>query len=117
ILNAVCLTPNTDNVRHEKTRIKPERGFIKTNEWMQTDEPGIYAIGDIVLGTPQLAHVGGMEGIVAVSKIAGKEDKPIDVNKIPNATYCHHEIVSVGLTEAIAKEMGKNVTVGKFPVT
>ena len=117
ILIAVGRKPNTDNAGLEKTRIKPERGFIKTNEWMQTDEPGIYAIGDIVLGTPQLAHVGAMEGIVAVSKIAGKEDKPIDLNKIPNATYCHPEIGSVGLTEAKAKELGHNVKVGKFPFT
>jgi dihydrolipoamide dehydrogenase len=84
---------------------------------METAEPGIYAIGDIVLGTPQLAHVGAMEGIVAVSKIAGKEDKPIDLLKIPNATYCHPEIGSVGLTEAKAKELGHNMKVGKFPFT
>jgi dihydrolipoamide dehydrogenase len=84
---------------------------------MQTDEPGIYAIGDIVLGTPQLAHVGSMEGIVAISKIAGKQDQPIDLNKIPNATYCHPEIGSVGLTEAKARENGFSVKVGKFPFT
>ena len=117
ILIAVGRKPNTDNVGLEKTRIKSERGFIKTNEWMQTDEPGVYAIGDIVLGTPQLAHVGAMEGIVAVSKIAGKEDKPIDLQKIPNCTYCHPEIGSVGLTEAKAKELGHTVKIGKFPFT
>src|SRR6202030_1811690 len=100
-----------------KTKIKPDRGFIKTDSWMQTSQPGVYAIGDIVLGTPQLAHVGAMEGIVAVSKIAGKEGKPIDPLKIPNATYCHPEIGSVGLTEAKAKELGHNVKVGKFPFT
>jgi len=117
ILIAVGRKPNTDNVGLEKTRIKSERGFIKTNEWMQTDEPGVYAIGDIVLATPQLAHVGAMEGIVAVSKIAGKEDKPIDLQKIPNCTYCHPEIGSVGLTEAKAKELGHTVKIGKFPFT
>jgi dihydrolipoamide dehydrogenase len=84
---------------------------------METAEPGIYAIGDIVLGTPQLAHVGAMEGIVAVSKIAGKDVKAIDPLKIPNATYCHPEIGSVGLTEAQAKEAGYTVKVGKFPFT
>src|ERR1043166_6088093 len=84
---------------------------------MQTDEPGVYGIGDIVLGTPQLAHVGAMEGIVAVSKIANKEDKPIDPLKIPNVTYCHPEIGSVGLTEAKAREQGYNVKIGKFPFT
>ena len=117
ILIAVGRKPLTENVGLEKTKIRPDRGFIKTNEWMQTDEPGIYAIGDIVAGTPQLAHVGGMEGIVAVSKIARKEDKPIDLRKIPNCTYCHPEIGSVGLSEAKAKEMGYNVKIGKFPFT
>jgi dihydrolipoamide dehydrogenase len=117
ILIAVGRKPRTENVGLDKTKIKADRGFIKTNEWMQTDEPGIYAIGDIVLGTPQLAHVGAMEGIVAVAKIAGKEDKPIDLLKIPNATYCHPEIGSVGLTEAKAREKGYKVRVGKFPFT
>ena len=117
ILIAVGRKPRTDNVGLEKTRIQADRGFIKTNEWMETAEPGIYAIGDIVLGTPQLAHVGSMEGIVAVSKIAGKADKPIDLLKIPNCTYCHPEIGSVGLSEAKAKEAGHTVKVGKFPFT
>jgi dihydrolipoamide dehydrogenase len=117
ILIAVGRKPRTENVGLEKTHIQSERGFIKTDEWMQTAEPGIYAIGDIVMGTPQLAHVGAMEGIVAVSKIAGKQAKPIDPNKIPNATYCHPEIGSVGLTEAKAKENGHTVKVGKFPFT
>ena len=117
ILIAVGRKPRTENVGLERTKIKPDRGFIKTNQWMQTEEPGIYAIGDIVLGTPQLAHVGAMEGIVAVAKIAGKQDKPIDLLKIPNATYCHPEIGSVGLTEAKAREKGYKVKVGKFPFT
>ena len=117
ILIAVGRKPRTENVGLEKTRVQVERGFIKTNEWMQTAEPGIYAIGDIVMGTPQLAHVGAMEGIVAVAKIAGKETKPVDPNKIPNATYCHPEIGSVGLTEAKAKAEGHTVKVGKFPFT
>jgi len=117
ILIAVGRKPRTDNVGLDKTRIQSDRGFIKTNEWMETAEPGIYAIGDIVLGTPQLAHVGAMEGIVAVAKIAGKADKPIDLLKIPNCTYCHPEIGSVGLSEAKAKEAGHTVKVGKFPFT
>jgi dihydrolipoamide dehydrogenase len=117
ILIAVGRKPRTENVGLEKTKIKPDRGFIKVSEWLETEEPGVYAIGDIVLGTPQLAHVGAMEGIVAVTKIADKEGKPIDPRKIPNATYCHPEIGSVGLTEAKAKEMGYTVKVGKFPFT
>jgi dihydrolipoamide dehydrogenase len=117
ILIAIGRKPYTDGVGLEKTRVQSERGFVKTNEWMETAEPGIYAIGDIVLGTPQLAHVGAMEGIVAVSKIAKKEDRPIDLLKIPNVTYCHPEIGSVGLTEAKARELGHNVKIGKFPFT
>ena len=117
ILIAIGRKPYTDGVGLEKTRIQPERGFVKTNEWMETAEPGIYAVGDIVLGMPQLAHVGGMEGIVAVSKIANKEDKPINPLRIPNVTFCHPEIGSVGLTEAKAREQGRNVKIGKFPFT
>jgi dihydrolipoamide dehydrogenase len=117
ILIAIGRKPYTDGVGLEKTKIQTDRGFVKTNEWMETAEPGVYAIGDIVLGRPQLAHVGAMEGIVAVSKIAEKEDRPIDLMKIPNVTYCHPEIGSVGLTEAKARELGHNVKVGKFPFT
>jgi dihydrolipoamide dehydrogenase len=117
ILIAVGRKPRTENIGLEKTRVKPDRGFIKTDSWMQTAEPGIYAIGDIVLGTPQLAHVGAMEGIVAVTKIAGKQGKPINPEHIPNCTYCHPEIGSVGLTEEKAREAGYNLKVGKFPFT
>jgi dihydrolipoyl dehydrogenase len=117
ILIAIGRKPLTDNIGLEKTKIQTERGFVKANEWMQTSEPGIYAIGDIVLGTPQLAHVGAMEGIVAVSKIAGKQDKPINLLRIPNVTYCHPEIGSVGLSEAKARELGYDVKIGKFPFT
>jgi dihydrolipoamide dehydrogenase len=117
ILIAIGRKPYTDGAGLEKTKVQTDRGFVKTNEWMETAEPGIYAIGDIVLGRPQLAHVGAMEGIVAVSKIAKKEDRPIDLMKIPNVTYCHPEIGSVGLTEAAAREKRHNVKVGKFPFT
>jgi dihydrolipoamide dehydrogenase len=117
ILIAIGRKPRTQNIGLERTKIKPDREFIKTDSWMQTSEPGIYAIGDIVLGTPQLAHVGAMEGIVAVSKIAGKPGKPINPEHIPGATYCHPEIGSVGLTETKAREAGYNVKVGKFPFT
>jgi dihydrolipoamide dehydrogenase len=117
ILIAVGRKPRTDGIGLEKTHVKPDRGFIKTDSWMQTSEPGVYAIGDIVLGAPQLAHVGAMEGIVAVTKIAGKAGKSINPEHIPNCTYCHPEIGSVGLTEARAEELGYNVKIGKFPFT
>ena len=117
ILIAIGRKPRTANVGLERTKIKPEREFIKVDSWQQTAEPGVYAIGDIVLGTPQLAHVGAMEGLVAVAKIAGKTAKPINRERIPGATYCHPEIGSVGLTETQAREAGYNVKIGKFPFT
>ncbi len=117
VLVAVGRAPRTDNVGLEKTKIKPDRGFIKVNEWMQTEEPGVYAIGDIVAGMPQLAHVGAMAGMVVAAKIAGKYARPIKRERIPACTYCEPQIGSVGLTEAAAKEKGYQVKVGKFPFT
>jgi len=117
VLVAIGRAPLTEGIGLEKTKIQVERGFVKVDKFMRTDEPGIYAIGDITAGYPQLAHSGAMEGIVAVTHIAGKPVKPINMNRIPNATYCHPEIGSVGLSEAKAKEAGYDVKVGKFPFT
>jgi dihydrolipoamide dehydrogenase len=117
VLVAVGRAPMTANIGIEKTKIELDRGFVKIDQFMRTAEPGVYAIGDIVVGFPQLAHAGAMEGIVAVTHIAGKPTKAINPLRIPNATYCHPEIGSVGLTEAKAKEKGYSVKVGKFPFT
>jgi dihydrolipoamide dehydrogenase len=117
VLIAVGRKARTEDIGLEKTRIQTERGFVQTNEWMQTNEPGIYAIGDIVAGYPQLAHVGGMQGMVAVAKIAGRPARPLHKNRIPACTYCHPEIGSVGLTEAKAREQGRQIKIGKFPFT
>jgi dihydrolipoyl dehydrogenase len=118
VLIAVGRGPNTDKIGLEKTpNIKVERGFIHVNEFMQTGESGIYAVGDIVAGLPQLAHSGAMCGIVAVTHIAGRPVKPVNRNRIPGCTYCEPQIGSVGLTEAKAKEAGYQVKVGKFPFT
>jgi dihydrolipoamide dehydrogenase len=114
-LVAVGRAPNTANVGLEKTRVKLERGFVKTNGFMQTDEPGIYAIGDIVANSPLLAHVASMEGIVAVTHAAGKHAEPINHRQIPNCTYTEPEVASVGLTERLAREAGHKVKIGKFP--
>jgi dihydrolipoamide dehydrogenase len=115
VLMAVGRAPRTEGIGLEKTNIKPERNFIMTNEWMETTEPGVYAIGDIVGGMPQLAHTGMMAGMVVAARIAGKYAKPIHRNRIPGCTYTEPQIGSVGLTEAQAKEKGYNVKVGKFP--
>ena len=96
-------------------KITLDRGYIPVNEWMETTEPGVYAIGDIVAGLPQLAHVGSMSGIVVASKLAGKYARPVRKERVPGCTYCDPQIGSVGLTEAQAKEKGYAVKVGKFP--
>jgi len=117
VLVAVGRAPRTGDVGLEKTKIKPDRGFITVNEWMQTQEPGVYAIGDIVAGLPQLAHVGAMCGMVVAAKIAGKYARPVKRERVPACTYCEPQIGSVGLTEAAAKEKGLQVKIGKFPFT
>jgi dihydrolipoamide dehydrogenase len=115
VLVAVGRAPRTADVGLDKTKIVPDRGFIMTNEWMETTEPGVYAIGDIVGGMPQLAHVGSMAGLVVAARLAGKFAKPINKARIPGCTYCEPQIASVGLTEAKARELGHTVKVGKFP--
>jgi dihydrolipoamide dehydrogenase len=115
VLVAVGRAPQTADVGADKTKIELERGFVKVNEWQETAEPGLYAIGDIVAGFPQLAHVGAMCGIVAMAKIAGRPYRPVHRNRIPNCTYTEPQIGSAGLTEAQAKEQGHEVKVGKFP--
>jgi dihydrolipoamide dehydrogenase len=115
LLVAVGRSPNTGDAGLEKTRVKLERGFVKVDPYMQTDEPGVYAIGDIVANSPLLAHVGSREGIVAVTHAAGKPVEPINYGQIPNCTYCEPEVSSVGLTERQAREAGHKVRVGKFP--
>ncbi len=85
------------------------------DEWLRTDEPGVYAIGDLV-GPPWLAHKASHEGVVCVEKIAGVDGvHPLDTTRIPACTYCRPQIASVGLTEARATEMGHRVRVGRFP--
>ena len=115
VLVAVGRAPRTYDAGLDKTNIKLDRGFIPVNEWMETTEPGVYAIGDIVAGLPQLAHVGAMAGLVVAAKLAGKYAKPVRRDRIPGCTYCDPQIGSVGLTEAQAKEKGFQVKVGKFP--
>ncbi len=119
VLVAVGRAPRTANIGLETTKIETERGFLKTDTAMQTAEPGIYAVGDIVLGMPQLAHVGGMAGMVAVASIAGRPFRPINHRRIPGCTYTEPQIGSVGLTEAAARERaaknGQEIKIGKFP--
>jgi dihydrolipoamide dehydrogenase len=115
LLIAVGRKPNTENIGLEGTRVQLDRGFVKVDPFQRTGEPGVYAIGDIVAGTPQLAHVATAEGMVAIAHIAGKPATPINRNRIPGATYTDPGIGSVGLTEAQARAQGRKVKVGKFP--
>ena len=115
LLVAIGRAPNTGKIGLENTKVEVDRGFIKVDAYQQTAEPGIYAIGDVVAGTPQLAHVASAQGMVAVAKMAGKPTTPIRRNRIPGATYTDPGIGSVGLTEAQARAAGHDVKIGKFP--
>jgi len=121
IILAVGIVPNTENLGLDKTKIKLDRGHIVTNGYMETDEPGIYAIGDVT-SAPWLAHKASHEGIIAAEKIAEKLGKynaknthPIKKTNIPGCTYCLPQIASVGLTEKKAKELGYKIKIGRFP--
>ena len=115
VLIAVGRRPLTENIGLEKTKAKLDRGFIVTNAYLETDDPRLYAIGDIVAGLPQLAHAASMEGIIAVGRMTGKPVQPFDRKRCPNATYCEPQIGSVGLTEKQARDAGYKVKTGKFP--
>jgi dihydrolipoamide dehydrogenase len=114
VLVSVGRQANIDDIGLHNTSIKVEKGVIKVNEFMQTEEKHIYAIGDVV-GGYQLAHVASHEGILAVEHIAGLEVHPINPLEVPRCTYSRPEVASIGLTEAEAKAKGHEVKVGKFP--
>ncbi len=116
VLIAIGRAPRTAGLNLEATKIEMDKTSIKVDEYQQTAEPGIYAIGDIVAGLPLLAHGGAMCGAVAAAHIAGKYAKPVSRNRIPACTYCEPQIGSVGLTEAMAREQGRDIKVGKFPL-
>lgn len=115
ILIAVGRKPLTENIGFEKSKAKVERGFVHVGPYLETAEPRLYAIGDIVAGMPQLAHAASMEGIIAVGKMAGKDVPSLDRHRIPNATYCEPQIGSIGLTEQQARDAKLNVKTGRFP--
>ncbi len=115
VISAVGITGNVENIGLEGTKVEVDRGHIVINEWCETGEPGVYAIGDVA-GPPWLAHKAMHEGVMCVEKIAGDgHPHPMDTTRIPGCTYCRPQVASVGLTEAAAKEQGFEVKVGKFP--
>ena len=112
---AVGITGNVENLGVDGTAVKIDRGHIVTDGFGATDEPGIYAIGDVT-GPPWLAHKASHEGIICVEKIAGVGDgHAIADGAVPGCTYCRPQVASVGMTEAAAKKAGHKINVGQFP--
>ena len=115
VILAVGIVGNVENIGLEGTKVQVDRSHVVINEWCETGEPGVYAIGDLV-GPPWLAHKASHEGVMCVERIAGRNDvHPLNVRRIPGCTYCRPQVASVGLTELAAKEAGHKVRVGKFP--
>jgi dihydrolipoyl dehydrogenase len=115
LLVAIGRMPYLEKLGLENTKVVVNpRGTIKVNEYCETDEPNVFAIGDVI-DTAWLAHLASKEGILVVEKLAGKKVEPINQRLVPNCTYCDPEVASVGLTEAKAREEGYDVKIGKFP--
>jgi dihydrolipoamide dehydrogenase len=114
VISAVGVVGNIENLGLEKLGVKTDRGVIVIDGTCKTNVPGIYAIGDVA-GPPMLAHKAEHEGVVCVEAIKGLHPHPMDKNLIPGCTYCNPQIASVGLTEARAKEGGREIRVGRFP--
>jgi dihydrolipoamide dehydrogenase len=117
VLSAIGRAPLVEDIGLDAAGVKlDERGFIKIDRQMKTNVEGVYAIGDVA-GPPLLAHKGSHEGVQCVEAIHGDPHAGIDYGNIPNCTYCHPEVASVGLTEEQAREQGFDIEVGTFPWT
>ena len=114
VISAVGVQGNIEGIGLETTKIKTDKGCIVVDEFSRTDEPGVYAIGDVA-GPPLLAHKAEHEGVICIEKIAGLSPHPLNKGQIPGCTYCHPQIASVGLTEDAARKAGHEVKVGRFP--
>ena len=115
VLSAVGRVPNSEDLGLDSVDAKvDERGFVLVDRYLSTNIPGLYAIGDVA-GHQLLAHKASHEGITCVEHITGHGHGAVDYDNVPNCTYCHPEVASVGLTELQAKEMGYDIEVGKFP--
>lgn len=115
VIMAVGIVANTDGIGLENTKVKLDRGHIVTDAYLKTDEPGLYAIGDVT-GAPWLAHKASHEGVICIEKIAAQKGvHPMTKTNIPGCTYSMPQIASVGLTEDAAKAAGHKIKVGKFP--
>jgi dihydrolipoamide dehydrogenase len=116
VLMAVGRAARVKGIGVEALGVALERGFVKVSPTMETSVKGVYAIGDVA-GPPLLAHKAMAEGVVAAEAIAGRQPRPVDYTNVPSCTYCRPQVASIGLTEAKAREGGREITVGKFPFT
>ena len=114
VIAAVGVVGNIEEIGLETTRVKSDRSCIVIDPFGTTDEPGIYAIGDVA-GPPWLAHKAEHEGVICIEKIAGLSPSAMDKSKIPGCTYSHPQVASVGMTEQSAKDAGYSVKIGRFP--
>ena len=114
VISAVGVVGNIENLGLEKLGVKTDRGCIVIDGYGKTNVPGIYAIGDVA-GPPMLAHKAEHEGVICVEAIQGLHPHALDKLLIPGCTYCNPQVASVGLTEAKAKEGGREIRVGRFP--
>ena len=115
VLVAAGRAPNVEDIGLKEQGVQlTDRGFIRINERMETTAKGIYAIGDVA-GPPMLAHKGSREGVVLAELLAGQHAHPVNYGNIPNATYCHPEVASIGMTEGQCKEKKLDYKVGRFP--
>jgi len=116
VVVSVGRRPRTEGLVAEGTAVViDERGFVVADRYQRTHEPSVWAVGDVVGGTPQLAHVGFAEAIVAVKCMLGEPVVPVDYDRVPWAIYCHPEVAFAGLTEDQAKARGLEVVVKKDP--
>ncbi len=115
VLIGIGFEANVETLGLEKIGVKAERGWVKVDERLQTSAKDVYAIGDVT-GIMNLAHVASAQGVSVVERLAGIETPGLDYNHMPRATYCQPEVASIGLTEKQAREAGREVKVGKFPV-
>jgi dihydrolipoamide dehydrogenase len=114
LLSAVGVAGNSENLGLEKLGVKVDRGIIVIDAYGRTNVAGIWAIGDVA-GPPMLAHKAEHEAVITVETIAGMKVHPLDKLKVPGCTYCEPQVASVGLTEARAKETGRELRIGRFP--
>jgi dihydrolipoamide dehydrogenase len=116
VLVAVGVTGNIENIGLQAAGVQTERGYIPVDDAMRTNVTGVYAIGDVT-GKLLLAHVASAQGVTAVETMAGLEPAALDYDLMPKAVYCRPQVASFGMTEQAAREAGRDLKIGKFPLS